>query len=504
MSRLHSETFLWPLGGALERAPKGTRAIVVGGGIAGASAATLLAERGVQVTLLEKEAYLGGRVGAWTEGLPWGERFQMERGFHAFFRQYYNLRAWLGRFDPTLSLLAPLEDYPVLGPDGAVQGFRSLPKTPPFQVAALVLRTPYLKTSDLFKIKKRAALEMLSFDMQRTYERLDQQSAHDYLDSLCFPPEARRMLFDVFSHSFFMLESEMSAAELLMMFHFYFTGNPEGLLFDVMRRPFSFLWDGFARWLSARGSTIKRSTSAQRVERDGANWRVVEEGGSTSAELLILALPVSALQRLVEASPALDDFSFREKVRSLSLTRPFAVWRLWLDRPLRYERAPFVGTAGLGLLDNISLYHKLEDESEDWARRNQGAIVELHSYALPSGLEEDSIKKSLRAGLEQLYPETRGAKILHERYLLRSDCPGFPPGSHRLRPTVQTPFQGVALCGDFIKLPFPAALMERAAASGFLAANALLSPLGVRPEPVKTVPQRGLFAPLFVRQRPYA
>ena len=32
--------------------------------------------------------------------------------------------------------------------------------------------------------------------------------------------DARRMLFDVFAHSFFNPEEEMSAAELLMMFHF--------------------------------------------------------------------------------------------------------------------------------------------------------------------------------------------------------------------------------------------------------------------------------------------
>ena len=45
----------------------------------------------------------------------------MERGFHAFFRQYYNLRALLRRVDPELSMLAPLDDYPILGPDGMVQ-----------------------------------------------------------------------------------------------------------------------------------------------------------------------------------------------------------------------------------------------------------------------------------------------------------------------------------------------------------------------------------------------
>ena len=45
-------------------APKPT-ALVLGGGIAGIAAAVGLAERGVRVTLVEREAQLGGRVRAW-------------------------------------------------------------------------------------------------------------------------------------------------------------------------------------------------------------------------------------------------------------------------------------------------------------------------------------------------------------------------------------------------------------------------------------------------------
>jgi len=42
-------------------------------------------------------------------------------------------------------------------------------------------------------------------------------------------------------------------------------------------------------------------------------------------------------------------------------------------------------------------------------------------------------------------------------------------------------------------LPIPSALMERAVASGFLAANHLLAPLDVKPEPIRSIPRRGLF-----------
>src|SRR3954471_3862000 len=142
MSRLSPEICVWPSRGGKALAPANVRAAVIGGGIAGVAATTTLMERGVRVTLFEREPVLGGRAGGFTKTLATGETIEMERGFHAFFRQYYNLRALLRRVDPTLSALTPLTDYPILGPQGMVQGFKDLPTRPPFQVMALAWRTP--------------------------------------------------------------------------------------------------------------------------------------------------------------------------------------------------------------------------------------------------------------------------------------------------------------------------------------------------------------------------
>jgi isorenieratene synthase len=60
----------------------------------------------------------------------------MNRGFHAFFRQYYNLRNLLSRIDPHLSMLAPLEDYPLIDEHGRRDTFRGLPSTPPLNAIA--------------------------------------------------------------------------------------------------------------------------------------------------------------------------------------------------------------------------------------------------------------------------------------------------------------------------------------------------------------------------------
>ncbi|WP_437810802.1 hydroxysqualene dehydroxylase [Sorangium sp. So ce1078] len=477
--------------------PAPVRAVIVGGGLAGVSAAIVLAERGVSVTLIEREPVLGGRISAWTEHLPDRTAFQMERGFHAFFRQYYNLRSLLARIDPARRLLTPLSDYPLLGPGGARESFVGLPRQTPLNLIALLARSRLLTLRDILRADFRTGLQMLAFDGERTYREFDERPAKAFLDGLRLPPPARRMLFDVFAHSFFNPEDEMSAAELLAMFHFYFLGNPEGLLFDVLNEPFSVaLWKPFARRLEALGARVLLGTEATRVLPGAGGWRVHLAGDRAPlpADAVVLAVTVPALQAIVADSPALGDAAWRARIARLALTRPFVVWRLWLDRPTAPGRHPFVGTAGFGLLENISLFHLFQSECRRWAERTRGSVVELHAYAVPPGIEEAAMRAHLLAGLHALYPETSGARVLHERWLWRQDCPAFAPGSSADRPGVETPSPRVVVAGDFVRLPFPAALMERAASSGILAANTLLARLHVESEPLWSVPRRGLLA----------
>lgn len=474
--------------------PPPRTAVVVGGGIAGAAAATVLAERGVGTTLLEREPALGGRAGAFPLQLATGETVQMERGFHAFFRQYYNLRSLLRRISPDLDLLVPLQDYPILGPGGARQSFAGLPRRAPRNFIALTRRTPELTLAALRRVGLRAALSMLAFDQFHTYRRHDHRSATAYLDSLRFPAAARRMLFDVFAHSFFNPESEMSAAELLMMFHFYFMGNPEGLVFDVVRAPFSTaIWQPLQLHLSALGASVRTGATALGVRREGNRWVVqADTGPPVAGDAVVLALDVPGLQRLLPSSPFAGG-PWAAQVGGLEVTLPFAVWRLWLDQPTAPGRAPFAGTAGFPLLDNISLFHLFEDESRAWAQTHGGSVVELHAYAVPATAAEEQLKDAMLRGLHQLYPETRSALVLDDAFLLRRDCPAFAPGSYATRPGVATPHPGVYLAGDFVRLTQPAALMERAATAGFAAANAILERWGLPPDPVAAVRRRGAF-----------
>ena len=165
--------------------------------------------------------------------------------------------------------------------------------------------------------------------------------------------------------------------------------------------------------------------------------------GALAADLVVLATEVTGVKAIVGASRGLDDADWRRRIDSLRVTNAFAVWRLWLDRPVATGRSGFAGTAGVGPLDNISVYENLEDESRAWAARTGGSVVELHAYALPAGFDEVALRRQLLEGLHTLYPETSAATLIEDRFLLRQDCPAFAPGSHALRPEVRTPFRGL-------------------------------------------------------------
>ena len=470
--------------------PVRPRVVVVGAGIAGLAAATGLAERGVTVDVVERHPYLGGRVAGWTESLPDGTPVAMNRGFHAFFRQYYNLRNLLRRVDSELAMLSPVEDYPLIDEGGRRDTFRGLPLTPPFNALAFALRSPTFRLRDLMRLDARAAAPLAAVSMPDIYRRLDHLDADTFLRDINFPSAARHLAFEVFSRSFFAEPGALSAAELATMFHIYFLGSSEGLIFDVANASFDVaLWNPLGTYLESIGVRIHCGTSVTEVRSDGPLSVSCDTGVCLDADGVVLATDVAGLQRIVANSSELGDDDWRKHVTKLGCAPPFVVQRLWLDRRVNNDRAPFVGTGGRPPLDNVSVLERYEREAKAWSHRTGGSVVELHSYAVTQ--PHDDLRDRLLDRLHELYPETRDAAVIGEKVLCHNDCPRFGPGDFADRPGVVTPHEGVVLAGDGVRIDLPVALMERAATTGWSAANRLLERFGIRGHALQTVPNQG-------------
>jgi carotenoid phi-ring synthase / carotenoid chi-ring synthase len=473
-------------------------ATVVGGGIAGISAAVVLAERGVKVTVLEAAGHLGGRLGAWRERLPCGREQYVEHGFHAFFRHYYTWRSVLRRVDPQLSFLRAVPSYPVISATYPPEDLSGLPAAPPLNLLALALRSKSLTRRDLTRANPDAGRALLAYDRATTTAEYDDTDAATFLDSLGMSERTRSMLFEAFARSFFCNQGELSAAELVAMFHYYFLGNPEGIGFDVTDTDYATaIWNALRKFLVGHGAEVRTGTRVTAVEPEGQDWRIGTDTGELRSRHVVLALDPGALRTLLKASPATAAAApvLARRCESLTVAPPFAVSRLWLDRNVAPQRASFSAVTGQPNLDSVAVYSRLEEPSALWARETGGSVIELHSYSC--GLDNaDVAAKAMREELAALWPETADAAVVHRHDRMEATAPAFPPGSAGTRPAVRTDARGLRIAGDFVELPYLSGLMERSAMSGVLAANDILAELGVSAEPVLGVPQRGLLAGL--------
>ncbi|OLR93686.1 FAD-dependent oxidoreductase [Actinokineospora bangkokensis] len=466
------------------------RVAVVGGGIAGVTAAVALAERGVSVTLVEREPALGGRLTGWATG-PEADAPTMTRGFHAFFRQYYNLRALLRRIDPDLSFLRPVADYPLVHSNGTRESFAGLPKTPPWNVASFVLRSQAFTLRDVARINPVAAVDLFDVSVPATYTALDRTDADAFLRDIAFPQAARHLAFEVFSRSFFAHPGELSAAELAAMFHIYFLGSSEGLLFDVPDDPYpKTIWEPLSALLEGMGARVCTGVEVESIKQGSTRAHRVEPLAE-EFDAVVLAADIPGLRSVVERSPELASEQWRAGVSALRTAPPFLVSRLWLDRPVAPERPEFLGTSGFAHLDNISVLDRFEQESARWRERTGGSVVELHAYALDEDADRQQAIDALMAEARTVYPELGGARVLRAEHVVRADCPLFSPGSFTSRPTVSTVDPTVVVAGDLVRVDLPVALMERAATTGFLAANGLLAHWGLHGHDLWTVPNEG-------------
>ena len=334
-------------------------------------------------------------------------------------------------------------------------------------------------------------------------------SAAQLLDDLRFPEDARHLALEVFARSFFADPREFSAAELLGMFHTYFVGSAEGLLFDVPDDDYdTTLWGPLGDHLERTGVTIRRGTEVTAVRGTETGVRAETAGDVVEADAVVLALDPPALRAIVAGLDGLAEdeagLRWRDQVAAVRSAPPFVVWRIWTEEPVDAGRPPFLGTSGYGPVDNVSALHLFEGHAREYARRTGGAVVEVHAYAVPTAADPGThaeLRETLRRELARIWPETEGATIVHEEWLVRDDCVlvGLEPWTDR--PGVTTPDPRIVLAGDAVRSDLPVALMERAALTGIQAADHLLASFGRTGHGVWSVPTSSRLGPWPGRMR---
>lgn len=464
---------------------------VVGAGLAGIGAAALLAERGFNVALFDKNSYLGGKVGSWDVEFDGGYTTRVDHGFHAFFRHYYNLRAFMDKIGATRSLRT-LDDYLVLAADGARYSFKNVETTPVLNILSLG-RNKFFRFRDvLFHRQSWKMGEFLEYDETKTFARYDGMSFERFAQEARLPAPLR-LIFNTFARAFFAPAEKLSAAELMKSFHFFYLSHNHGLLYDYFVTDYhEALLEPISRHLAKHRVSIRLDSPVEQIHRRDKSFVV----GAEPFDYLILAADVVGTSRLCRNSPWLKAVSQRtySQLTSLQASSGYAVYRIWLDIRTGDTLPVFIITEKRAVLDSVTFYHQFDRSAADWARRSGGGVYELHSYALPDPITDSDLKAAFLAELRGYFPELRSASVMHEHLQVRHDFTALYTNLHDSRPEYRTEVAGLYLAGDWVKTGTPAMLMEGAFTSGLLSANGILSDNDLREEPVLSVPTKGLFA----------
>ena len=215
---------------------------------------------------------------------------------------------------------------------------------------------------------------------------------------------------------------------------------------------------------------------------------------TVKADYYVFATDVPGVQQLFNRMTGEVNYLVRSQVEKLSVADPFAVCRFWFDRDFDWEHSYFTSLSGYHLTDSITLYHRIQEQFIEWAQRTGGSVVELHAYCYKE--KEFPTQQALLTTFEQelyeIVPELRQATMLHRELVNQKNFSGYPPNSYADRPETSTDVPNLLFAGDWVKMPFPSGLMERAISSGLLAANEVLHREGLQRRSLLSVNPEGV------------
>jgi squalene-associated FAD-dependent desaturase len=461
----------------------GHRVLVIGGGLAGITAALDCADAGADVALLEVRRRLGGAIYSFER-----DGLQIDNGQHVFMRCCTAYRALLERLGSERSVsVQPRLSVPVLSPGRrtALLARNALPA--PLHMAWALARYPYLTVSQRLGAA-RAALALRRMDTAD--ETLDRLTFGDWLAHRGQGPDAVGALWDVIVRPTLNLPTSQASLALgAFVFRTALLSDVDAGDMGLHMAPLSdTIGEPAERALRRAGVDVRLGWRAERLERTATGLEVHGRGGrggedeedrgereavagesrageGWSADVAIVALPHNRAGGLIE--PLLG-----ETARRLAALGSSPIVNLHVVYDRRVCEQPFaagVGTPVQYLFDRTAAAGVPSD--------CQYLAVSLSAAEREMAMSVDALRELYLPALSELLPRARGAKV--ERFLVtREHAATFraAPGVAALRVGARTTVPGLLLAGTWTDTGWPATL-EGAVLSGHWAAAQALRTL---------------------------
>ena len=434
------------------------RVAVVGGGLAGMTAAIRLADAGCAVTLLEAKPKLGGLTHSFRRG-----DLDIDNGQHVFMRCCTAYRALLDRLGVTdKTRLQSRLDVPIHHVDGRTARLRRNNLPAPLHLGNSLLRLPLLSPTDRL-LALRAALAIRTVD--RDAPATDDRSFGEWLTEQRQSARSREVLWDLVGVATMNAHaSDASLAAAAMVFQ-------TGLLTEAAAADLGWSLvplqqlhgDAALAVLAEAGAEVRLRAKVEGLSRAGRGWRLVIDGDSLDADCVVLATEHDRAERLLPDGSLDLPGGWSEKLSASPIVNVHLVY----DRPVMTE--PFV--AGVG----TPVQWVFDRTSQSGLGAGQYIALSLSAADELIGTAVGELREQFVPAVEQLLPAAADAELV-DFFVTREPRATFlpAPGTARVRPSTVTRLPGLLLAGAYVATGWPAT-MESAVRSGDMAAAAALA-----------------------------
>ena len=455
----------------------GKTVTVVGGGVAGMSAACALAEAGLRVQLVERRGYLGGRASSY---LHPGVGEVIDNCQHVVFGCCTNVMGFYRRvgvagkiqFTDEMTMIEPGGRRSALGPS-RIGGF-----TLPAPLHAL----PKLMAASAFTWADKLALARAFGAVARGDANDPNENLADWLKRQKQTPGAVERFWRLVIASALNAEIEtLSVPYAAMVIRGRFMDSVFGGAMGMGRVPLSELYAGVVKFLEVRGGGLVLNTTIEGGAQDEETSQWVLHTRSSAAgagemrsDYVVVALPFEGMAKLVPGLPPFEGVDALTKQIERHEHWPLCSVHLWFDREITDLDHAVLLDREIHWLYNQS---KLQGRATDEGHYIELVISATRAFAALS--REAAIEQALRE-LAEFFPAVKEAKLIKAVLVKEVRATfGVPPGIDAARPGAVSPWPGLFLAGDWVRTGWPST-MESAARSGHLAAEAVCVAAGLK------------------------
>ena len=455
----------------MSSAVRGDRVVVVGGGLAGITAALACADAGCSVTLLEAKPRLGGLTYSFRRG-----DLDIDNGQHVFLRCCTASRALLDRLGVAgQTPLQPRLDIPVVSTrDGRRARLRRDALPAPLHLARALLAYRPLTVRGRLRAA-RAVLALRGVD--RTDPATDQRAFGDWLRAHGQDAAAVEALWDLIGVATLNAHADdASLALAAMVFQVGLLEEAGAADLGWSRVPLGRLHGeaALAR-LTEAGVTVRMTTKVTRLEHTGDGWRVETTRGGTEvsrgaeagrhsevADQVILAVPPAAAEALLPSGAVAAPPGWAARLG----TAPIVNVHVVLSERVLAE--PFLAVVGSPVQ---WVFDRTEAAGQGFG---QYLAVSVSAAAPHIDAPVARLREVFWPELVRVLPDIARADLI-DFFVTRERAATFrpAPGQAALRPSARTSAPGLYLAGAWTDTGWPAT-MEGAVRSGQAAARAVL------------------------------